>query len=255
MRKTIVCFWMAAFSLYGQPMVEWVTPARASNKPQTEAEAATSRDAGRKTPTPELLQPTLDAALPSYHPRADYKLTGKFKAASSDILPGLANMWIAAFRKYYPGVQIEVSPPYAGSLGAQELVKGTLDIVFVSRELRPEDLAGFRARFHYDPLSVPICGGTYQHFGFLDAIGFFVLQGQPSREAQLSTARRHPVGHAPPRQRGPDEMGGSRAERRVGRQAHSRLWRAALERLRGVRAPADPERAREARRMARRHPL
>jgi len=160
-------------------MVEWVTPAAPTNRPQTEAEAAAGRESGRKLPTPEILQPTLDPSLQPYQPHADRKLTGKFKAASSDVLPELAGKWIAAFRKYYPGVDIEVSPPYAGSLGAQELVKGNLDLVFVSRELRPDDITGFRAKFNYDPLSVPICGGTYRHFGFLDAIGFFVHKDNP----------------------------------------------------------------------------
>jgi phosphate transport system substrate-binding protein len=52
-------------------------------------------------------------------------------------------------------------------------------MVFVSRELRPDDIAGFRAKFGYDPLSVPISGGTYRHFGFLDAIAFFVHKDNP----------------------------------------------------------------------------
>jgi phosphate transport system substrate-binding protein len=166
-------------SAKGQGMIEWVTPTLASNKPQTDAEAAAGRASGRKLPRPELLQPTLDASLLPYQPRADRNLKASFKAASSDVLPGLAAMWIAAFKKYYPGVEIDVSPPYAGSLGAQELVKGNLDLVFVSRELRPDDITGFRAQFNYDPLSVPICGGTYRHFGFLDAIGFFVNKDNP----------------------------------------------------------------------------
>jgi phosphate transport system substrate-binding protein len=176
---SVICSLIVPLSLSGQAMVEWVTPAVPANRPQTEAEATSGRAAGRKLPAPEILQPTLDASLQPYQPHADRKLTGKFKAASSDVLPGLAAMWIAAFRKYYPGVEIEVSPPYAGSLGAQELVKGNLDLVFVSRELRPDDISGFRAKFNYDPLSVPICGGTYRHFGFLDAIGFFVHKDNP----------------------------------------------------------------------------
>jgi phosphate transport system substrate-binding protein len=160
-------------------MVEWVTPPLATNKPQTDAEAAAGRASGRKLPSPEVIQPTLDPALAPYTPHADRKISGSFKAASSDVLPGLAAKWIAAFRKFYPNVQIEVSPPYAGSLGADELVKGNLDMVFVSRELRPDDISGFRTKFGYDPLSVPISGGTYRHFGFLDAIGFFVHKDNP----------------------------------------------------------------------------
>ena len=65
------------------------------------------------------------------------------------------------------------------SLGAAELIKGNLDAVFVSRELRPDDITGFRARFGYDPLSVPISGGSYRHFGFLDAVGIIVHKDNP----------------------------------------------------------------------------
>jgi phosphate transport system substrate-binding protein len=76
-------------------------------------------------------------------------------------------------------VKIDVPPPYAGSLGAKELVKGTLDFVFVSRELRPDDITEFKEKFGYAPLSVAISGGSYRHFGFLDAIGFFVNKDNP----------------------------------------------------------------------------
>src|SRR5215469_11468102 len=82
-------------------MVEWVTPPLATNKPQTDAEAAAGRASGRKLPSPEAIQPTLDPALAPYTPHADRKISGSFKAASSDVLPGLAAKWIAAFRKFY----------------------------------------------------------------------------------------------------------------------------------------------------------
>ena len=66
-----------------------------------------------------------------------------------------------------------------GSLGAVELVKGDLDFVFVSRELKPEDIKEFKAKFGYDPLSVPVSGGSYRHYGALDAVGFFVNKDNP----------------------------------------------------------------------------
>jgi len=160
-------------------MVEWLTPALPSNKKQTDAEAEAGRKFGRPAPALEILQPTLDAALPAYQPRKDLKLSGNFKGAASDVLPGLVKLWIDGFKKYYPNVNIDVPPPYAGSLGAKELVKGNLDFVFVSRELKPDDVTEFKAKFGYDPLSVPISGGSYRHFGFLDAVGFFVNKENP----------------------------------------------------------------------------
>lgn len=160
-------------------MVEWLTPTRPTNRPQTSEEAETGKRVGRPRPTPEILQPTLDTALPTYQPRADLNLSGNFKGAASDVLPGLVKLWVARFKTYYPNVNIDIPPPYAGSIGAKELVKGNLDFVFVSRELRPEDLTDFRAKFHYDPLSVPISGGSYRLYGFLDTVAFFVNKDNP----------------------------------------------------------------------------
>src|SRR5262249_49619326 len=127
---------------------------------------------------PEVLQPTLDPDLPEYR-RVAPPLSGSYKAAASDVLPGLVNKWIAEFRNYYPDVKIDLVPPYAGSLGAKELIQGDLDLAFVSRELKPDDISEFKTKFGYDPLSVPICGGSFRHFGFLDAVAFLVNKDNP----------------------------------------------------------------------------
>jgi phosphate transport system substrate-binding protein len=160
------------------PMVQWLTPALPTNKPQTPEQAEEGRKSGRALPPPEVLQPTLDPALPVYQPRKE-KLTGTFKGGASDVLTVLVQKWFEKFKTYHPEVSLSVSPPYAGSLGAVELVKGNLDFVFVSRELRPDDVKDFEAKFSYDPLSVPVSGGSYRHFGALDAIAFFVHKDNP----------------------------------------------------------------------------
>lgn len=49
---------------------------------------------------------------------------------------------------------MNVPPPYAGSVGAIELIKGELDGVFVSRELKPDDISQFQAAFGYAPTSM-----------------------------------------------------------------------------------------------------
>jgi phosphate transport system substrate-binding protein len=159
-------------------MVEWVVPALSPNKPQTPEQAEDGRKSGRKLPSPEILQPALDPALPAYQPRKE-RLTGAFKGGASDVLVVLVQKWFEKFKTHHPGVSLSISPPYAGSLGAAELVKENLDFVFVSRELRPDDVRDFRAKFGYNPLSVPICGGSYRHFGALDAIAFFVHKDNP----------------------------------------------------------------------------
>jgi phosphate transport system substrate-binding protein len=160
-------------------MVEWMLPAAAPAKPQNDAEKTRGMTAGRDLPPLEVLEPTLDSGLPDYQPHRDRTLRGHFKAAASDVLPALAKSWVAAFETYYPGVRIDVDPPYAGSLGAKELVKGKLDFVFVSRELKPDDIIDFHSAFGYDPLSVPVSGGSYRHYGFLDAVAFIVNRENP----------------------------------------------------------------------------
>ncbi len=153
----------------------------------TPAQTELWKQEGRTLPEPELLQPTLDPGLPAFTPRQSATLAGHLHGAASDVLAVLTKQWAAAFKKYYPNVVIDVPPPYAGSLGAVELSKGDIDFVTVSRELRPSDISGFLKKFGYGPCTIPISGGTYRHFGFLDSVVFFVHQDNPLR--QLSFAQ------------------------------------------------------------------
>jgi len=169
----------AARASQADGLVEWLDQPRATATKQTDAQEEAGRQHGRALPEAEILQPTIDSTLPVYRPRKDLKLRGSYKGAASDVLPGLANAWAAAFHKIYPNVSLTISPPFAGSLGAKELVAQKIDFVFVSRELKPDDVTGFQAKFGYPPLSVPVSGGSYRHFGFLDAVGFFVSKQNP----------------------------------------------------------------------------
>jgi phosphate transport system substrate-binding protein len=181
-----------------RPLYDLPLPAPETAKPQSEAAKKAGMTEGRALPTPEVLQPSLDPALPVYVARPSGSLRGRYKAAASDVLPGQVRLWIKAFEQRYPGVRIDLEPPYAGSLGAKELVKKTLDFVFVSRELRPDDIKDFHAAFGYDPLSVPVSGGSYRHYGFLDAVGVIVNRDNPldkltyaQLDAILSATRVH----------------------------------------------------------------
>ncbi|KAK9384218.1 hypothetical protein V1515DRAFT_612356 [Lipomyces mesembrius] len=153
------------------------------NKPQTPEEAAAGQAHGRPLIGPvELLQPTLDPNLTDYVPlkgKLKCELNGNYTLAASDVLAVLSQRWVSAFTKIYPEVTMRVAPPYAGSLGALELIKGTLQGVFVSRELKPSDVKGFKDAFGYPPSSVPISGGSYRKFGFLDSVAFVVNKLNP----------------------------------------------------------------------------
>lgn len=184
--------------------VRWAEPTAVEVHPQSEEEKKAGMVVGRKLPSPELLQPSLDPALPHYTSTRGYRIKHAYRAGCSDVLPGLVADWVTAFRKYQPGFQLICQHPYAGSLGALELIKGNLDLVFVSRELKPSDISGFSAKFGYAPLSVPISGGTWRHFGFLDALAIMVNLANPVHQLnfqQLDAAfsRTHWRGGAAPK--------------------------------------------------------
>src|SRR5688500_9324267 len=115
-----------ATCLWAQPTPDAVAP----QKP-TPADTAQWRQQGRPLPQPELLQPTLDPALVPFEPRESRALAGSFKGASSDVLVDLGRRWIVAFQKFYPAARMELVPPFAGSLGTEELIAGDIDFVLV----------------------------------------------------------------------------------------------------------------------------
>lgn len=162
---------------FDNAQVQWVMPAAAQTVPQSEEEKEAGRRQGRRLPTPEMLQPTLDPALPAYVPGAP--VSGSLKGGSSDVLVELVGRWIKRFQAQHPKADIRIEPPFAGSLGTKELIKEQADFVFVSRELKPEDISEFNERFGYAPTSIPISGGSYRHYGFLDALAFFVHPDNP----------------------------------------------------------------------------
>lgn len=169
----------------------WLEPTPDQVFAPTEEQKQAAQQSGRPLPAPELLRPSLDPTLTHYTPTPGLAIRASFRAGSSDILPTLVDAWVKAFQVYHPGFQLEIDRPMAGSLGALELIKGNLDLVFVSRELKPTDISGFRDKFGYDPFSVPVSGGSWRHFGFLDAIGIMVHPSNPAKEltfAQLDAA-------------------------------------------------------------------
>ncbi len=178
----------APFTLVATLLLAWTPVGRADPEAWNQF--------GRPLPQPEFLQPTLDPTLPAYQPRPELHLSGDFTGTASNVLPGLVQAWIVAFRRYYPEVRIDLLPPFIGSQGAKKLIAGTVDFVFISREQIPADVAAFHQKYGNDPLSIPVSGGTYPHYGFLDAIAFFVNDANPLRritftqlDALLSTTR------------------------------------------------------------------
>lgn len=178
---TLTCFASVGAVIAAPPpsTVQWQLPLAVRQPAQTPAQKARAKREGRQLPQPEVLQPTLDPRLPIFQPAFSASLHGTIRIESSDILPELVRLWGHAFSRFYPDVHIEFGPPFEGSHAADELIAGHVDIALVSRELKPSDVRRFTARYGYAPTSVPVSGGSYRHFGFLDAVAVVVNPGNP----------------------------------------------------------------------------
>ncbi|MDE2263330.1 MAG: substrate-binding domain-containing protein [Gammaproteobacteria bacterium] len=159
--------------------IEWQLPAEQTHPPQSKAQDEAGMEHGRAVPAPEFLQPALDPGLAAFHRRYGRDFGGTLRLMCSDVLPGLVRSWMASFAKVYPRVHFTFGPPFEGSDAAKALLAGKVDIAFVSRELKPTDVSSFHAKYGYDPTSVPVSGGSWRQFGFLDAVVIVVNKSNP----------------------------------------------------------------------------
>lgn len=139
---------------------------------------------GRPLPEPRFLQPRLDDRLPHYPARPATPLNGRLRVRATAILADLVTRWKEAFEERYPGVKIEVLQPYAAFDDAMvgTLVSGQASAAFISGERSEKSEAAFRARKGYPLTQVAVCGGSYNHFGFMDAGAVIVNRSNPLTE-------------------------------------------------------------------------
>lgn len=178
---TIFALASTTISVFAQSgATTWVQPTPGKVIPQTSSMDTYGKHVGRPQPETASSQPVVDKALPDFVPAyGPGELTGSRIMKCSDVLAYICHDYVDAFRKYYPNVTIDLSEPYVGSAGAAELIKGTVDFVIVSREPRPNEYPDFEKAFGYPMSVVPVQGGSYNYFGWLDAMGFIVNKDNP----------------------------------------------------------------------------
>lgn len=186
----------------------FLLPCAASAAPAGGSGAAWARE-GRPLPEPEWLQPRLDKDLPAYQPCSAQPLQGTYEGSASAIMPQLVHAWLTGFHARQPGVSISVPPPYLAPQGdlsppMHRFLDGASDFAFVSRNMMASDVAAFRHAHGIAPQAIPVVGGAYRHFGFVDAIGVVVNDANPVKGltlAQLDAvfSRTRLRGHGPVR--------------------------------------------------------
>jgi len=165
----------------------------AASAPPAVAAEASSGHAGNAVPLPakETFQPPLDDALPSYQPCLAQPLRGTFDGSVPAILPDLANRWIAAFQERHPGVHLRTPPPYLAPQGRlnpslQQFLDGQSNFAFVSRDISPADAAAYLRSHGMNAAPIPVVGGSWRHFGFIDAVGVIVNAANPVQSLTLA---------------------------------------------------------------------
>lgn len=107
--------------------------------------------------------------------------------SAPSILRDLAPAWVTGFERINPPGQIVLARPFGPPQGSldpalEAFLDGKADFAFLTRELAERDLATFR-RGHdgADPVIVPVAGGAWNHFGFVDAVVIIVNRANPIR--------------------------------------------------------------------------
>ena len=109
------------------------------------------------------------------------------RGSAPSILRDLAPAWVARFERINPPCRIILTRPFGPPQGSldpalEAFLDGQADFAFLTRELAERDLATFR-RGHdgADPVIVPVAGGAWNHFGFVDAVVIIVHRANPIR--------------------------------------------------------------------------
>jgi phosphate transport system substrate-binding protein len=152
--------------------------------PGTQVNLSDWSENGRPLPEPHGPRPALDPALKDYVPDPDNTHTGMLSGSAPPILPGLAREWAAGFRIFHPTARIRIDPPFEAPQGSMSrqlsaFLQGRLEFAFLSRIMTRADETAFRRAHGYDPIVIPVSGGSFDHYGFVDTVVVIVNPANP----------------------------------------------------------------------------
>lgn len=104
------------------------------------------------------------------------------------ILAPLLQRWTQASARM--GITVETAPPGPpqGALdpALAEFLDGKRDFAFLTRAIAEEDLARFRRAHGTDPVVVPVAGGSWNRFGYVDPVVVIVNAANPVRSLDFA---------------------------------------------------------------------
>lgn len=103
-------------------------------------------------------------------------IAGNLSSAGSDTLANLMTLWAEAFKRQYPGVNIQVQA--AGSSTAPPaLTEGTVNFGPMSRAWKDAEVEAFESRYGYKPTAIQVA---------VDAVAVYVHEDNPMQAISLA---------------------------------------------------------------------
>jgi phosphate transport system substrate-binding protein len=108
------------------------------------------------------------------------------EGSAPTILSNLVRQWTTELDRSRSAIQVDVPPPYDPPQGALSprlaaFLAGRLDFALLSRKMSDSDAATFRKAHGYEPLIIPVAGGSWNRFGFVDPVVVVVNSSNPVR--------------------------------------------------------------------------
>lgn len=118
-------------------------------------------------------------------------MEGAVSFRSTAILADLAQRWIDAFCTFHASARLHLIPPFTPlEQTVDDLASGHAAAIFVSGEAVEPALVKFSSARGYLPLRFAVAGGSYDHFGFMDAGAVVVNGGNPLNRISFEQLRR-----------------------------------------------------------------
>lgn len=131
----------------------------------------------------------VDPKLPSYQ-KTD-GIRGNMSSIGSDSMNNLMTLWSEGFKKFYPGVNVQVEGK-GSSTAPPALLEGTAQLGPMSRDMKTEETDLFVKKFGYKPTRLRTC---------LDALAVYVhkdnpLQSMTMAQVDAAFSKTRKYGHA-----------------------------------------------------------
>jgi len=96
-------------------------------------------------------------------------VTGNLSSVGSDTLANVMTQWSEGFRRFYPGVNVQVEAKGSGT-APPALISGTSQLGPMSRAMKPSEEDGFEKKYGYKPTQVKVA---------VDSIAVWVHKDNP----------------------------------------------------------------------------